>query len=57
VEFHRVDITRPQPGIAAVRVVAPTLQLEPSQLVSRRLAQTVAETGGGETYTRGAQLL
>jgi ribosomal protein S12 methylthiotransferase accessory factor len=57
VEFHRADITRNPPGVAAVRVVAPTLQLEPSRLVSARLARVIAATGGGDVYNGGARLL
>ena len=57
VEIHRIDITREPPGVAAVRLVAPALQLEPSRIVSARLTQVIAATGGGEVYNGGAQLL
>jgi ribosomal protein S12 methylthiotransferase accessory factor len=57
VEFHRLDLTRPSLGVPAVRVVAPALQLEPSQLTSERLRRAIATTGGGEPHTNGTPLL
>jgi ribosomal protein S12 methylthiotransferase accessory factor len=57
VEFHRIDITRDPPGVAAVRMVAPALQPEPSGIVSARLQQVIAATGGGDAYSGGVELL
>ena len=56
-EFHRVDLTRPMLAIPAARVVAPALQLEPSQIVTARLQRVIDSTGGGDAYTRGIPLL
>jgi ribosomal protein S12 methylthiotransferase accessory factor len=53
----RIDLTRPAFGIPVVRVIAPGLQIEPSQLTSRRLANAIALTGGGEAHTGGVSLL
>ena len=57
IEVYAIDITRPRWGIPAVRLLAPALQLEPSELVSERLGSAVAETGGGDKFTRGTPLL
>ncbi len=57
VEFHRVEITRPPLDIPAARVIAPALQLEPSQVVSQRLRRTIEATGGGDIHTQGIPLL
>ena len=35
-------------------MIAPGLQLEPSGFVTSRLAEMVAETGGGALYTAGS---
>ena len=53
----RIDLTRPVFGIPVVRIIAPGLQIEPSQLTSRRLANAIALTGGGEAHTGGVSLL
>jgi ribosomal protein S12 methylthiotransferase accessory factor len=47
ISVHILDLTRPELGVPAVRVLAPALQLDPCQIVSARLAQAVRETGGG----------
>jgi ribosomal protein S12 methylthiotransferase accessory factor len=57
IEFYRVDLTRPPEAIPAVRVLAPTLQPEPSQICGERLRATIEQTGGGDAHTGGAQLL
>jgi ribosomal protein S12 methylthiotransferase accessory factor len=57
VEFYRVDLTRPPQAIPAVRVLAPALQPEPSQILGSRLQAVIEQTGGGDAHTRGAQLL
>jgi ribosomal protein S12 methylthiotransferase accessory factor len=57
IEFHRVDLTRPPQAIPAVRVLAPALQPEPSQIVGGRLRAVIEQTGGGDAHTRGARLL
>jgi ribosomal protein S12 methylthiotransferase accessory factor len=57
IDAYVVDLTREQFGIAVARVVAPALQLFPSELISPRLAQLIAETGGGMSQTKGVSLL
>jgi ribosomal protein S12 methylthiotransferase accessory factor len=57
IEAFVLDLTRPVFAIPAVRVVAPQLQLEPSAIVTRRLAEMIGRTGGGDAYTGGVPLL
>ncbi len=52
-----LDLTRPDFDVPVVRVIAPGLQLEPSQIVSDRLALAIRETGGGTMHTGGLSLL
>ena len=51
-----VDLTRPAFTIPVVRVIAPGLQIEPSQLESARLRRAIAVTGGGQQATGGVPL-
>jgi ribosomal protein S12 methylthiotransferase accessory factor len=39
------------------RVIAPGLQIEPSEIVTPRLANMIARTGGGAPYTGGVALI
>lgn len=57
VAAYRIDLTRPVFGIPVVRVLAPALQLEPYQIVGPRLAQMIAQTGGGALHHGGMPLL
>jgi len=57
VETFGLDLTRPRFAIPVARVIAPGLQLEPSEIVTPRLANMIAQTGGGATYTGGVALL
>jgi ribosomal protein S12 methylthiotransferase accessory factor len=57
IETYAIDLTRPVFGIPVVRIVAPPLQLEPSEIIGDRLAAAIAETGGGRQYTGGVPLL
>lgn len=57
IETHVVDLSRRQFGIAAARVVAPGLQLEPCDLVGARLRHAIDKTGGGEIHNRDILLL
>lgn len=57
VETFAVDLTRPMFGIPVVRIAAPALQMEPSEVATERLASARSRTGGGDTYTRGVSLL
>ena len=56
IDVLAVELTRERFGIPVARVVAPGLQLEPCDMSSERLANTIIRTGGGETYTRGVAL-
>lgn len=57
IETYAIDLTRPAFGIPVARIVAPCLQLEPCDVMTERLTAARNQTGGGETYTRGASLL
>jgi ribosomal protein S12 methylthiotransferase accessory factor len=57
IEVFAVDLQRRAFAVPAARVIAPGLQLEPSELATPRLHAAILETGGGATYTRGAKLL
>ena len=50
-ETFAVDLTRRTFALPVVRIVAPGLQLEPSDIVGERLAAARIETGGGEAHT------
>jgi ribosomal protein S12 methylthiotransferase accessory factor len=57
IEPFGLDLTRPRFAIPVARVIAPGLQLEPSEIVTPRLANMIARTGGGATYTGGIALM
>ncbi len=57
IETFCIDLTRPGFAIPVVRVIAPGLQLEPSEIMTPRLRDTIARTGGGATYTGGVALI
>ncbi|MBR0847437.1 YcaO-like family protein [Bradyrhizobium diazoefficiens] len=57
VETFAVDLTRPAFGIPVVRIAAPALQMEPSEIVTARLSAARSRTGGGDLYTGGISLL
>ncbi len=52
-----LDLTRPRFAIPVARIIAPPLQLEPSEIITPRLAETIAQTGGGNAYAGGIPLL
>jgi ribosomal protein S12 methylthiotransferase accessory factor len=52
-----IDLTRRRFAVPVVRVIAPGLQLEPSEIVTARLQDTIARTGGGKIYTGGVPLI
>jgi ribosomal protein S12 methylthiotransferase accessory factor len=56
-EAFGLDLTRPQFAVPAARVMAPGLQLLPSEIIMPRLADIVARTGGGAAYTGGIVLI
>ncbi|WKA29888.1 YcaO-like family protein [Bradyrhizobium roseum] len=57
IETFCIDLTRRRFAIPVIRVIAPGLQLEPSKIVTPRLQDMIARTGGGATYTRGIALI
>jgi ribosomal protein S12 methylthiotransferase accessory factor len=57
IEAFGLDLTRPHLAIPVARVIAPGLQLEPSDIITPRLADMIALTGGGMTYTGGVALI
>ena len=57
IETFCLDLTRARFAVPVVRVIAPGLQLEPSEIVTTRLTDTIARTGGGATYTGGIALM
>jgi len=57
IETFGLDLTRPRFAVPVARILAPGLQLEPSKLVTRRLADIIAQTGGGAACTGGIALI
>jgi len=57
IETFCLDLTRAHLSVPVARVIAPGLQLEPSELVTARLKDAIAQTGGGTTYTGGVALM
>ena len=57
IETYCIDLTRQHFAVPVVRVLAPGLQLEPSEIVTARLRHAIARTGGGATYTDGVALI
>jgi ribosomal protein S12 methylthiotransferase accessory factor len=57
IETFGLDLTRPHLAIPAARVIAPGLQLEPSKIVTARLADTIARAGGGSRHTGNVALI
>lgn len=57
IETFLLDLTRQRFAVPVVRVIAPGLQLEPSEIVTARLQDMIAGTGGGATYTGGIALI
>ncbi|WP_428536686.1 YcaO-like family protein [Rhodopila sp.] len=54
---YSLDLTRPRFSVPVVRVLAPGLQSDPGEIVSDRLARTIAATGGGARHHGGIALL
>ncbi|KRR06265.1 hypothetical protein CQ12_11865 [Bradyrhizobium jicamae] len=57
IETFCIDLTRGRFAVPVIRVIAPGLQLEPSEIVTARLQDAMARTGGGATYTGGVALI
>jgi ribosomal protein S12 methylthiotransferase accessory factor len=57
IESFALDLARPAFEIPVARVVVPGLQLEPCDIITPRLADMIAQTGGGMRYTGGVALI
>jgi ribosomal protein S12 methylthiotransferase accessory factor len=57
IETFGLDLTRSRLKVPVARVIAPGLQLEPSDIITKRLADMIARTGGGMKYTGGVALI
>lgn len=57
IETFGLDLTRPGFAVPVARIIAPGLQLDPSELVTPRLANLIRKTGGGASYTGGVALI
>jgi ribosomal protein S12 methylthiotransferase accessory factor len=57
IETFCLDLTRPHLAVPAARLIAPGLQPLPSQIMTPRLADMMAQTGGGTSYTEGIALI
>ena len=57
IEAFGLDLTRPQFAVPVARVIAPGLQPLPSEIMTARLANMIAQTGGGLAYTGGIALI
>jgi ribosomal protein S12 methylthiotransferase accessory factor len=57
IESFALDLTRATFEIPVARVMSPALQLEPCAIVTSRLADMIADTGGGMRYTGGVALI
>jgi ribosomal protein S12 methylthiotransferase accessory factor len=57
IETFGLNLTRPGLDVPVARIIAPGLQLEPSELTTPRLAEMIARTGGGVKYTGGVALV
>jgi ribosomal protein S12 methylthiotransferase accessory factor len=57
IESFGLNLTRARFGIPAARVMAPGLQPIPSEIITPRLADMMARTGGGAAYTDGIALI
>ncbi len=56
IECFALDLTRSRFAVPAARIITAGLQLEPSEIVTPRLADMIALTGGGAIYTGGLAL-
>ena len=57
IEVFGLDLTRPHFGVPVARVIAPGLQPLPSEIITPRLSDMIAQTGGGLAYTEGIALI
>jgi ribosomal protein S12 methylthiotransferase accessory factor len=56
IESFGLDLTRPRFAVPVARIITAGLQLEPSEIVTLRLGDMIAQTGGGAIYTGGLAL-
>ena len=49
IEAFGLDLTRPHIGVPVARVIVPGLQPLPSEIITPRLSDMIAQTGGGLT--------
>jgi ribosomal protein S12 methylthiotransferase accessory factor len=57
IEAFGLDLTRPGFAVPVARVIAPGLQPLPSEILTPRLSDMIAQTGGGLAYTEGIALI
>jgi ribosomal protein S12 methylthiotransferase accessory factor len=57
IESFGLNLTRTGFGVPAARVIAPGLQPIPSEIVTPRLADMIARTGGAASYTDGIAVI
>jgi ribosomal protein S12 methylthiotransferase accessory factor len=57
IEAFGLDLTRPNFAVPAARVIAPGLQPLRSEIITPRLSDMIAQTGGGLAYTEGIALI
>ena len=57
IETYGLNLTRPHFAIPVARIIAPGLQAEPCSIVTPRLAEMIAESGGGAALTGGIPLI
>jgi ribosomal protein S12 methylthiotransferase accessory factor len=57
IETFGLNLTRAQFAVPVARIIAPGLQPEPSEIITRRLSDMITQTGGGMQYTDGVALI
>ncbi len=57
IETFVLNLTRSNFAVPVARVIAPGLQLEPSEIITPRLADMIARTSGSAGYTGGVALI
>lgn len=57
VEAATVNLTRPQFEVPVVKAIAPHLQLYPGKIETARLLAAISETGGGDQYSEGLDIV
>ncbi len=52
-----LDLTRPELGLPAIRILVPGFEVEPSRTSGARLQAFIARSGGGDCHTGGIALM